>query len=80
MSTKKTVKLPISERALTQRISRRLAKEGRRLHHNRGGRGKIKQPGEWFITDANDKVDQWAMTLTELGREYGVLRKYEQLV
>jgi hypothetical protein len=43
-------------------------------------RGKIKQPGEWFITDAMDKIDQWAMTLTELGREYGVLHGYEELV
>jgi hypothetical protein len=80
MTARNTVKAPVSERALTQRLSRRLAQDGRKLHHSRAGRGKIKQPGEWFITDAMDKIDQWAMTLTELGREYGVLHGYEELV
>jgi hypothetical protein len=41
---------------------------------------QIHTPGEWFITAADERVDQWAMTLTELGREYGVLRKYEELI
>ena len=78
-SSKQAEKVPISKRALVQRINRKLAKDGGLLRGVRGG-AAVDRMGEYIRIDVSrsaiveDNVD-----LEALGRELGVLRAYERL-
>jgi hypothetical protein len=71
---------PVTERALVQRINRRLAKDFETLKAARGGRWRS-TTGDYYVVDlqrnaiARTNVDPEA-----LGRELGVLHAYERVV
>ncbi len=76
-------RVPVSERALVQRINRTLAKEGRSgevLRKTRPGRWAT-ELGEYYVVDLDaNSLLQTGTNVEELGRELGVLKPYEQLV
>jgi hypothetical protein len=83
MAKKKAVLrfVPVSERALVQRLRRVLAKDGVRLLANRGRHdlGPV-TIGPYYIVDSNQIMTDHCVDLVEYGRKLGVLRPWEQLV
>jgi hypothetical protein len=71
--------VPVSTRALVQRINRKLKAEGRALRTPRGGRAR-KSLGYHYILDVNRNavVAHWC-DLEKLGRDMGVLEAFESL-
>ncbi len=72
------MKNTITERDLFARISRKLARDGKKFHKNRGwtyAEGR----GNYYSLDLRMKhVDRvWTCSLEEIGRELGVLADYE---
>lgn len=74
------MKVPISERALTQRINRVLANQGRKLKALRGDRGWDTLGNLYVVELATNSVVKTKVNLEELGRELGVMKGYEELV
>jgi hypothetical protein len=76
---RKLEKVLVSEKALYQRINRKLRAQGETLHRSRGGRCAI-ELGEYYTvnTEINGVVDSH-LDLEDFGRELGVLRPYEAL-
>lgn len=73
---KKPQQVPVTPRALTQRLNRVLAKEGKVL---RGARGKQKtQLGDYYILKG-DGVIETRVDLAALGRKLKVLAAWEEL-
>ena len=78
--TKMKAKVPITMRALTQRINRALLKQDERLYKSRGMQMYL-DVGDFYVVDlrgnwvAGKDVDP-----EELGRELGVLKEYERVV
>ncbi len=77
--------VPVSRRALEQRINRKLAPDGEVLRRKRSdwcryGRG-WNAKGDYYLLDLNTNflVDE-GFDLEDLGRELGVLQAYETLV
>jgi hypothetical protein len=76
----KKAKVPVTLRALVQRINRKLAKDGEALRATRGGRDRS-ELGNWYIVDldgtfiATKDVDP-----EKLGRRLSVLRDNEEVV
>ena len=67
----------VSMRALIQRINRRLAKDGERLHRYRGGQWST-DLGEFYIVDEyRNFLVRGHVDLAALGRELGVLQEWE---
>ena len=66
-------KMPVTVRALVQRINRALASDGKRL---RATRGRI--AGTYYLV-AGGRVTQSAVNLDALGRKLGVLHEWETL-
>ena len=66
-------KVPVTVRALVQRINRALASDGKRLRGTRG-RG----PGVYYVVSGS-RVTQSAVNLEALGRKLGVLYAWETL-
>ena len=66
-------KMPVTVRALVQRINRVLASDGKRLRGTRG-RG----PGVYYVVSSS-RVTQSAVNLEALGRKLGVLHEWETL-
>ncbi len=76
MAKKSDVKVPISERALVQRINRKLADEGQLV---KKARERVATTlGDYFVVDltSNAVMDQ-DVDLEKLGRELKVLHDYE---
>jgi hypothetical protein len=84
MSLRKTV--PVSERALIQRINRKLAEEDQHLRKARGAQAQsnfgsyyiVNQNRNWVVAHARG-VDDGQAWLEDLGRELGVLSKWEHV-
>jgi hypothetical protein len=76
MGTKqKDQKVPITKRALVQRINRHLRKRNEAL---RGKRGP--NTGEYYLVDfKRNTLIEDAVAVETLGRELGVLKPYERL-
>jgi hypothetical protein len=70
-------RVPVSERALSQRVSRALAKKGQKLMKARGGVAK-EQLGAWYVVE-NDQVCRTNVRLEPIARELEVLRGWEFL-
>lgn len=71
--------VPISGRALIQRINRKLKLEDQVLRAARGERARM-DLGEYYIIDVRHNFVLFKdIGLKELGRELGVLAKYERL-
>lgn len=70
-------KVPVSTRALSQRINRALAKDGKKLVRARSA--KIEEAlGSWYIVNGSG-VDDCRIDLEDYGREIGVLKEWERV-
>jgi hypothetical protein len=68
-------KVPVSTRALSQRINRALAKDGKKLVKARSA--EIEETlGSWYIVNGQG-VDDCQIDLEEYARELGVLKGWE---
>jgi hypothetical protein len=73
-------RVPVSERAVTQRINRKLAASGEKLQKCRSDRWRH-DVGDWYVIDVDrNLVLHKHVGLEELGRKLGVLHEYENLV
>jgi hypothetical protein len=73
--------VPVSKRALIQRINRQLVSEERQLKAARGARAK-QDLGDYYVlnTRSNSVMYQYKdVDLEKLGREVGALREFETL-
>src|SRR5262249_50034345 len=75
-------KLPVTMRALTQRINRKLSERRQRLYKARGARQGIAkgwtQTGDYYVVDTRGNVlVSGHVNPEELGRELGVLKPWE---
>jgi hypothetical protein len=72
--------VPVSTRALVQRINRVLAGQTRKLKRTRGGRA-IQDLGEWYVIEAaKNFVLAKRVDPEEMGRELGALAPFEFMV
>lgn len=78
MTTKsKKVGVPVSLRALSQRINRKLADNGRFLKAARGEKAR-QELGEYFVIDISlNSLVEKDVDLETLGRELEVLKAWE---
>jgi hypothetical protein len=75
----KQQKVPVSERALIQRLNRKIHDEERMIRTTRGGRAEsdlgrhycLNWRGNWIVAK-NIDLEDW-------GREHGVLKDWEEL-
>jgi len=76
MTQQTNLKAPVTERALLQRVNRRLAKSGGVLR-----KALSPEPlGAFFVVDTNRNiVANTHVDLEKLGRELGVLRSWEEV-
>jgi hypothetical protein len=81
MGASKKAAVPVSKRALVQRINRKLLKDrGEVLKATRGGKAQ-QDLGDYYTVDlAGNFLVEKDVDLGELGRELGVLAAYERLV
>jgi hypothetical protein len=71
--------LPVTTRALTERIARVLARNGQTLRKTRGAPARS-AIGDLYILDAKNVIVATNVDLMQLARETGVLKSYEQLI
>jgi hypothetical protein len=72
-------RLPLSERALNQRINRKLKQDGKQLRTARSPSVELSR-GRYFIVDVNhNSVTAHHIHLEELGHELGVLKPWEKV-
>ena len=77
---KQKQKVPVSLRALTARINRKLAKDDAMLLKVRGRAGTRREFGDYCVVDArSNAVKSTHVSPVELGRELGVLRGWEKV-
>lgn len=73
-------KLPVSSRALMQRINRKLKESDEVLRTARGDRWRH-ETGDYYIIDIRrNTFTEKDVNLEEKGRDLGVLKPYEALV
>jgi len=66
-------KIPVSLRAVTQRVNRALAKEGQKFMKSRNG-------DDWYIVDTNrNTVVASGCSIEIVAREVGALKPYEEI-
>jgi hypothetical protein len=71
--------VPVSMRALVQRVNRQLAKKGEQLRAARG-EGARQDVGDFFIISVAENIlVRKEVNLEELGRELGVLQPWESV-
>jgi hypothetical protein len=78
---KTQVTIPISERALVQRINRKLAEDDRRLMANRGANAKA-QFGRYCVVSGRSRhlyIHDQDVDLQALARHVGVIANWERL-
>ena len=74
-----TKKIAITERALYQRISRRLRRDGQQLRTNRSERW-FRDLGLYYTVDLyRNAIEASHLDLETLGRELGVIRPWEEI-
>jgi hypothetical protein len=81
-SSKAIAGVPVSKRALIQRINRQLAKEGQAGQMVKATRGDSarKELGDYYAVDlGRNAVVSKQVDLEDLGRKLGVLQPYERL-
>jgi hypothetical protein len=74
MKGKKTNKIPVTSRALHQRINRKLKKDGEQLRAYRRGRG-----GYYVLDLERNFVVHGHVKPEQLGRRVGVLQPWERV-
>ena len=71
-------KIPVSERAVTARLRRALAKDGKKLCACRPNSRWYGDFGDWYIvTLSNNALDSTHCDLEGWARELGVMKPYE---
>jgi hypothetical protein len=79
-NSKPPARVPVTERALIQRINRRLAKEDCQLRVSRGARAEL-ELGRYYIIDPyRNVIENTHLGIEELGRELGCFGDFETLV
>jgi hypothetical protein len=79
MASPKSRTVPVSERALIQRINRALAKEGEKLKKSRGVQTGL-SIGQYYVLDLQRNfVRHQSVDPEDLGRQLNVLQPYEHL-
>jgi hypothetical protein len=80
-SMSKRQRVPVSERALTQRINRHLVHDDKALVKSRQGSAARREGyGEWYTIDTRrNQADRGDIDLEKFARELGVLRPWEYL-
>lgn len=72
-----TSKMKISERALLQRLNRKLASEQLILKKTRGEK-LVREVGDYFLLDLHrNRIAEKDVDLAAMGRERGVLQPWE---
>lgn len=80
MAKRNTQQVSVTERALLARLTRALAKDGEILRKCRADSRWYHDLGDYFIVDVTmNTIIQKNVDLTELGREKGLLKQYEQV-
>lgn len=73
------VKVPVTKRALIQRVNRALAKDGEQLKATKGAQAQL-DLGEFYVVDVSgNSVSRKDVDLEKLARELGALKPYEAL-
>jgi hypothetical protein len=73
-------RVPITEKALYQRINRKLRVDGEALKHSRADSRAWLDLGDYFTVDVRENfVTRHHVDLADLGRELGVLAEWETL-
>jgi hypothetical protein len=81
MAKKEATKVPITERALIQRINRKLQQENYGVMKiAREGSRAEQNLGRYYVVNDRNTVIDWHLKLEEYGRDWGVLAPYEKLV
>jgi hypothetical protein len=71
--------VPVTARALEQRVNRKLAEKGQRLNKSRSKAARAEM-GEYFVIDTSGAgVVRHNVNLAELAREIGALESWERL-
>jgi len=74
--------VPVTMRAIVQRINRTLAADGyRRLKQSRGRRSiSIATWGKWFLVDGSrNRVERTHVNLEEFAKELGAVKPWEEV-
>jgi len=69
--------LPISESAVIQRLTRKLAEQGERIKVNRSGSKAELSLGRYVVLSKQGDIKQHAADLSSLAEEHGVLQAHE---
>ena len=70
-------KVPVSTRAIIQRINRKLAKDGDKLRKNRSQRWWPEMGDYYIVDEERNAFIRGHVDLEDLGRELGVLEDWE---
>lgn len=83
MGTRKGAKVPVSLRAVVQRINRRLREKGQTLRKIRGMEAVYRAQrglGQWYVADVNrNRIVREYADVEELARQLDVLDPWEAL-
>jgi hypothetical protein len=80
MAAKKSNTVPVTERALIQRINRKLRKDAEMMKITRPGTQAAQELGRYYVVDSRNHVVNGYDDLEAVGRELGVLAQYEHMV
>jgi hypothetical protein len=76
---KKAEAVPVTVRAIVQRINRALAKKGEQLRASRGDQART-ELGDYYVIDLHrNTLVLYRVNLDALGRKLGVLRPWERV-
>ena len=77
--SKPSISVPVSLRAVCQRLARALARDGRTLKKTRAAPAR-KEIGDYFIVNGGGEIIAHHVDLVQLARKIGVLQPYEHLL
>jgi hypothetical protein len=80
MAIREKGKVPVSERALIQRLNRKIWHDDLMVKTTRGGRAEIDLGRHYVLNWRINGITYKNIDLKDYGREYGVLAPYERLV
>jgi hypothetical protein len=71
--------LPVSESAVIQRLTRKLAEQGERIKVNRSGSRAELSLGRYVVLSKQGGIKQYTDDLSTLAEEHGVLQAHESV-
>ena len=75
----KQILVPLTQRALTQRLARALARDGKRLRKTRAAPARS-SVGDYYIINDSNGIVAHHVNLEQFAHELGVLQAYEHLI